>query len=127
MMIWHWEPLMPMKNAYEKLNLTESAFPVFFGIDGTDVGLKAVRDSKLAGTVYNDKEKQAEAMAKLVFAVVAEKGMKDIPLENDKYIFVTYSKITTKNVDESKTVDKIAKKNLSSHNRYETAGFGDFA
>ena len=93
-------------DAYEKLNLTESAFPVFFGIDGTDVGLKAVRDSKLAGTVYNDKEKQAEAMAKLVFAVVAEKGMKDIPLENDKYIFVTYSKITTKNVDEFLEDDK---------------------
>ena len=93
-------------DAYEKLNLTESAFPVFFGIDGTDVGLKAVRDSKLAGTVYNDKEKQAEAMAKLVFAAVAEKGMKDIPLENDKYIFVTYSKITTKNVDEFLEDDK---------------------
>ncbi|HIS63539.1 MAG TPA: galactose ABC transporter substrate-binding protein [Candidatus Scybalomonas excrementigallinarum] len=93
-------------DAYEKLNLTDSAFPVFFGIDGTDVGLKAVRDSKLAGTVYNDKEKQAEAMAKLVFAVVTEKGMKDIPLENDKYIFVTYSKITTKNVDEFLEDDK---------------------
>ena len=93
-------------DAYEKLNLTESTFPVFFGIDGTDVGLKAVLDSKLAGTVYNDKEKQAEAMAKLVFAIVTKQGMKDIPLENDKYIFVTYSKITTKNVDEFLEDDK---------------------
>ena len=93
-------------DAYEKLNLTESTFPVFFGIDGTDVGLKAVLDSKLAGTVYNDKEKQAEAMAKLVFAIVTKQGMKDIPLENDKYIFVTYSKITTKNVDEFLKDDK---------------------
>lgn len=93
-------------DAYEKLNLTESTFPVFFGIDGTDVGLKAVLDSKLAGTVYNDKEKQAEAMAKLVFAIVTKQGMKDIPLENDKYIFVPYSKITTKNVDEFLEDDK---------------------
>ena len=93
-------------DAYEKLNLTESTFPVFFGIDGTDVGLKAVLDSKLAGTVYNDKEKQAEAMAKLVFALITKKGMKDIPLENDKYIFVTYSKINIKNVDEFLEDDK---------------------
>lgn len=93
-------------DAYEKLNLTESTFPVFFGIDGTDVGLKAVLDSKLAGTVYNDKEKQAEAMAKLVFAIVTKQGMKDIPLENDKYIFVTYSKINIKNVDEFLEDDK---------------------
>ena len=93
-------------DAYEKLNLTESAFPVFFGIDGTDVGLKAVLDSKLAGTVYNDKEKQAEAMAKLVFAIVTKQGMKEIPLENEKYIFMPYSKITNKNVDEFLKDDK---------------------
>ena len=43
-------------DAYAKLNITESAIPVFFGIDGTDAGLKAVMDAKLAGTVYNDQE-----------------------------------------------------------------------
>ena len=59
---------------YVKLNRTEAGMPVFFGIDGTDVGLKAVRDSKLAGTVYNDKEGQAEAMAKLAAAIVTGGG-----------------------------------------------------
>src|SRR5699024_10772563 len=29
-------------DAYEKLNVTESALPVYFGIDGTEVGLEAV-------------------------------------------------------------------------------------
>ena len=58
-------------DAYEKLNYTESALPVFLGIDGTDVGLEAVRDSRLAGTVYNDKEGQAEAMAELAVALVS--------------------------------------------------------
>lgn len=50
-------------DAYEKLNYTESTLPLFFGIDGTKVGLEAVRDSRLSGTVYNDKEGQAKAMA----------------------------------------------------------------
>ena len=42
-------------DAYEKLGITDSNYPVFFGIDGTDEGLEAVRQSKLATTVYNDK------------------------------------------------------------------------
>ena len=32
-------------DAYHKLNYTENALPVFFGIDGTDVGLEAVREA----------------------------------------------------------------------------------
>ena len=36
-------------DAYEKRNYTESALPVFFGIDGTDPGLEAVVNGKLAG------------------------------------------------------------------------------
>ena len=46
-------------DAYDKLNLTESSRPVFFGIDGTDEGLQAIVDEKMSGTVYNDKEGQA--------------------------------------------------------------------
>ena len=65
-------------DAYEKLNYTESTLPLFFGIDGTKVGLEAVRDSRLSGTVYNDKEGQAKAMAKLVEALVTGSGMEDM-------------------------------------------------
>ena len=54
-------------DAYKKLNYSESALPVFFGVDGTDVGLQAVLDSEMSGTVYNDKEGQAEAMACLLY------------------------------------------------------------
>ncbi|MDD3339342.1 MAG: galactose ABC transporter substrate-binding protein [Lachnospiraceae bacterium] len=80
-------------DAYEKSNLTKSAFPVFVGIDGTDVGLQAVADGKLAGTVYNDKEGQAEAMAKLAAVLVSGEGMDKIKFENDKYIYLPYRKI----------------------------------
>lgn len=80
-------------DAYEKLNYTESTLPLFFGIDGTDVGLKAVRESKLDGTVYNDKEGQAEAMAKLAEALVTGEGMEEIPFENQRYLYLPYAKV----------------------------------
>ena len=81
-------------DAYEKLNYTESALPVFLGIDGTDVGLEAVREEKMAGTVYNDKEGQAKAMMELAAALVTGEGMDKIELEKERYIFLPYSQIT---------------------------------
>lgn len=87
-------------DAYKKLNYTESGIPVFFGIDGTDVGLEAVRNQTLAGTVYNDKEGQAEAMAELAAAAYTGKGMSDIQFENEKYIYLPYAKVTADNVEE---------------------------
>lgn len=81
-------------DAYEKLNYTEFALPVFLGIDGTDVGLEAVREEKMAGTVYNDKEGQAKAMMELAAALVTGEGMDKIELEKERYIFLPYSKIT---------------------------------
>ena len=38
----------------------------------------------MAGTVYNDKEGQAEAMAKLTEALVSGSGLSDIEFENEK-------------------------------------------
>lgn len=87
-------------DAYETLNFTESAFPVFFGIDGTEVGLEAIMNLKIAGTVYNDKEGQAAAMAKMAVSIVSDKGMEDIQFENDKYIYLSYTKVTVENVED---------------------------
>lgn len=87
-------------DAYKKLNRTEAGMPVFFGIDGTDVGLDAVREQEIAGTVYNDKEGQAEAMAKLAVSIVIGEGAEDIETENGRYIYLPYFKVTTDNIDE---------------------------
>ena len=87
-------------DAYEKLNYTESALPVFLGIDGTDVGLEAVRDLKLAGTVYNDKEGQASAMLKLSVALVTGDGMDKIGFEKERYIYLPYFKVTQSKAEE---------------------------
>ena len=87
-------------DAYKKLNYTESALPVFFGIDGTDVGLNAVKDLELAGTVYNDKEGQAAAIAKLAVEIISKKEI------TNKYTYLPYSKVTSHNVNDFLDEDK---------------------
>ena len=44
-------------------------WPGVVGIDGTDVGLAAVKRGEMIGTVYNDKEGQAQEMLNLAFAI----------------------------------------------------------
>ena len=87
-------------DAYQKSNFTESALPVFFGIDGTDVGLAAVADGTLSATVYNDKEGQAKAMAELAAALVSGKGLDKIEFKTEKYIYLPYTRVTADNVGE---------------------------
>lgn len=94
-------------DAYQKLNYTESALPVFLGIDGTDVGLRAVADGTLAGTVYNDKEGQAKAMAELAVALVSGKGMEKIAFENERYIYLPYVKVTEELVEKFQKDDEM--------------------
>ena len=85
-------------DAYKKLNVTEAVLPVFFGIDGTDIGLKAVAEKQLVATVYNDKEGQAAAIAELAVSLVFKKGMDNIQFTKEKYIYLTYFKVTSENV-----------------------------
>ena len=87
-------------DAYKKLNYTETALPVFFGIDGTDAGLEAVVDSDLAGTVYNDKEGQAKAMAELCWALITGDGMEELEFQKERCIYLPYAKVTEENADE---------------------------
>ena len=85
-------------DAYDALKYADSARPLLFGIDGTDMGLKAMQELKLSGTVYNDKEGQAAAMAELAVAIVSESGMEEIGFENEKYIYLPYSKVSLENI-----------------------------
>lgn len=87
-------------DAYKKLNYTESTLPVFFGIDGTDVGLQAIVDDDMWGSVYNDKEGQAKAMAKLAVAVITGDGMNELDFEKERCIYLSYSKVTRENVED---------------------------
>lgn len=87
-------------DAYEKLGYTETDIPAFLGIDGTDEGLEAVLEEKMAATVYNDKEAQANAMAQLARQLVTGEKMKKVEFENQRYIYLPYEKVTKDNVQD---------------------------
>ena len=75
-------------------------WPGVVGIDGTDVGLNAVKNEEMLGTVYNDKEGQAQEMLNLAFAIATNGKTDEIPLLNGKYVRIPYHKVTLDNVEE---------------------------
>ncbi|HEY9574547.1 MAG TPA: galactose ABC transporter substrate-binding protein [Lachnospiraceae bacterium] len=85
-------------DALESLNIPINAWPKIIGIDGTDVGLKAVKEEKMIGTVYNDKEGQAKEMLNLAFAIAKGDDLSDLSLDEGKYIRKPYEKVTLDNL-----------------------------
>lgn len=91
-------------DAYEAAGIDREKWPAIFGVDGTDVGLEAVRDDKMCGTVYNDKEGQALAMYRL--ALILAKGgsiedlSSDYEITGGKYLRLPYWKVTIDNVND---------------------------
>ncbi len=77
----------------------KEAWPVVVGIDGTDVGLEAVKNGEMAGTVYNDKEGQAEAMLELAYALSVDGDLSELSLEDNKYIRLPYAKVGPDDVE----------------------------
>ena len=57
-------------------------------------------DSEIAGTVYNDKEGQAGAMARLSLALLTGEGMDEIEFQKERCIYLPYEKVTEGNVSE---------------------------
>lgn len=86
-------------DAYKASGLPLSKRPVIFGIDGTDVGLEAVKQDEIVGTVYNDKEGQASAMLELACAIASGKDPEYLSMKDGKYIRLPYQKVTAANVN----------------------------
>lgn len=89
-------------DAYRSINYSASAFPVFFGVDGTPDGLQAVADGRIRGTVYNDAAGQAQELLRI--ALAAARGTEDPGegLKDGKYMYLPYIKVTAENVVEFK-------------------------
>ena len=85
-------------DALKTSHLKRADWPVVVGIDGTDVGLAAVASGEMVGTVYNDKEGQAQAMLDLAYALSVGDTLDDLNLENGKYIRLPYSKVGSRAV-----------------------------
>ena len=80
-------------DAYKAAEIDQEEWPAIFGIDGTDVGKTALSKGELKGTVYNDKEGQAEAMLKLAVRLATGDSLEDLNLENGKYIRLPFTKL----------------------------------
>lgn len=87
-------------DAYEAAGFSAERRPAIFGIDGTDIGLNAVADGSINGTVYNDKEGQAKAMYDLAVALAKGEPVDGIGLVDGKYIRLPYAIIDSDNVDD---------------------------
>lgn len=80
-------------DAYDKIGLPKDKRPFIYGIDGTTVGLEAVKKGNLMGTVYNDEQGQAKALFQLAYRLgTGKKGPEDEG-ENKKIIRLPYQKV----------------------------------
>ena len=80
-------------DAMKAAGIDQTEWPVILGIDGTDVGLAALKNGEIRGTVYNDKEGQAEKMFDLAFCLARGLSLDDLGLEDGKYIRQPYTKL----------------------------------
>ena len=80
-------------DAMKAAGIDQAEWPVILGIDGTDVGLAALKNGEIRATVYNDKEGQAEKMFDLAFCLARGLPLDDLGLEDGKYIRQPYTKL----------------------------------
>lgn len=93
-------------DALKAIQIAREDWPVVMGIDGTDVGLEAVAQGELAGTVYNDKEGQALAMLNLAYELAVGGTLEELALEDGKYIRLPYAKVEQEEVTDYQNREK---------------------
>ena len=85
--------------AYKKSGYGKKEMPIIFGIDGLEDALEAIKNGKMQGTVYNDKEDQAMEIAKLVVDVFKGNSLQGHNLNQGKYYVSQYKKVDIDSVD----------------------------
>ena len=80
-------------DAYDKIGLPKDKRPFIYGIDGTTVGLEAVKKGNLMGTVYTDEQGQAKALFQLAYRLGTGKKVPEDEGENKKIIRLPYQKV----------------------------------
>ena len=87
-------------SAYEKASIPRVDRPIIFGFDGTQEGLKLMENEQIVGTVYNNSKKQADAMYQLAEDLAKNDSLQDVRLENNRYIYIPYKKISYDTLDQ---------------------------
>lgn len=65
-----------------EIPLYETYFPIV-GVDATNVGLEAIQNQEMYGTVKNDYEKQVEIIVSLIPILISNQSIDDFPYEMD--------------------------------------------
>lgn len=83
-----------------KLKALNQPFPIV-GVDGTNQGLKAIKNGYLYGTIINDAKKQALAIDQLVDLINGNINKSELSFEltNNTHIYVSGSIVTSENID----------------------------
>ncbi len=85
--------------AYEKAGIEESKWPAIFGIDGLTDALTAIKEGKIQGTVYQDREDLARQMARMTLLLYKDQSLEEMSLEDKKYYTAQYRRVDGDNVD----------------------------
>ncbi len=85
-------------NAYDKQGYSKEERPVIFGIDGLEDALATVQQGTIQGTVYQDKEGEAEQIANLAFDLFQKNALTQYNFQDERYIFLPYQKVDASNV-----------------------------
>lgn len=83
------------------LSESDEDWPVVLGIDGTVVGLDAVKKGEMLGTVLNDFRGQAQGMLELAYSIKTDNPLPErFELLDGKYIRLPYKIVTEDNLGE---------------------------
>ena len=75
---------------------------IIVGVDGTAVGLEAIKNNLLYGTVNNDSVKQSDAILTLADYILNARSFDDFPyvITREHYIYVDGDIITQANLED---------------------------
>ncbi len=88
--------------AYQVRNVPRRFFPYVFGIDATPVGLAAIKEGTMYGTVVNDYVEQAAVIVDIALALAEEKNPAEhnIPFLIGQTVRIPHRPLTALNCDE---------------------------
>ncbi|MDL2324242.1 galactose ABC transporter substrate-binding protein [Ruminococcaceae bacterium OttesenSCG-928-A16] len=85
-------------DALKKANVER--WPLVVGIDGTPVGMQAVREGTMTGTALNDANGQAQALMELAFSLAMGQPLPaEFTLQEGKYIRFPYKTVTAETLN----------------------------
>lgn len=82
-------------DACKKAGLLLEDYPFIAGIDGTEVGMEAIKEGTMGATVFNDGAGQAREMLKLAYDLAVGQSLSDVEYMEGRYVRLPHQKVGT--------------------------------